>query len=131
MAETTRADVLTYLEKASMLEISELIKEIEDKFDVKAAAPQMAVAAVPGAGPAGDAPAEAAEKDEFSVVLKAIGDNKIQVIKAVREVTSLGLKEAKELVESAPKAVKEGLNKEEAEEAKKKLEESGAEVEIN
>ena len=131
MAETTRADVLTYLEKASMLEISELIKEIEDKFDVKAAAPQMAVAAAPGAGPAGDAPAEAAEKDEFSVVLKAIGDNKIQVIKAVREVTSLGLKEAKELVESAPKAVKEGLNKEEAEEAKKKLEESGAEVEVN
>lgn len=128
MPETTREDVLTYLEKASMLEISDLIKDIEEKFDVKAAAPVAAVAAAP-AGDAGAAPA--AEKDDFNVVLKAIGDNKIQVIKAVREVTSLGLKEAKELVESAPKAVKEGVDKEEAESVKKKLEESGAEVEVS
>jgi len=129
MPETTREDVLSYLEKASMLEISDLIKDIEEKFDVKAAAP-VAVAAA-GAVPAADGGAPAAEKDDFNVVLKAIGDNKIQVIKAVREVTSLGLKEAKELVESAPKAVKEGVDKEEAETIKKKLEESGAEVEIN
>ncbi len=129
MPEITREDVLTYLEKASMLEISDLIKDIEEKFDVKAAAP-VAVAAAPGAAPAADG-APAAEKDEFSVVLKGIGDNKIQVIKAVREVTSLGLKEAKELVESAPKAVKEGVDKEEAESIKKKLEESGAEVEVS
>jgi len=129
MPETTREDVLSYLEKASMLEISDLIKDIEEKFDVKAAAP-VAVAAA-GAAPAADGGAPAAEKDDFNVVLKAIGDNKIQVIKAVREVTSLGLKEAKELVESAPKAVKEGVDKEEAETVKKKLEETGAEVEIN
>jgi large subunit ribosomal protein L7/L12 len=129
MPETTREDVLSYLEKASMLEISDLIKDIEEKFDVKAAAP-VAVAAA-GAAPAADGGAPAAEKDEFNVVLKAIGDNKIQVIKAVREVTSLGLKEAKELVESAPKEVKEGIDKEEAETIKKKLEETGAEVEIN
>ncbi len=129
MPEITREDVLTYLEEASMLEISDLIKDIEEKFDVKAAAP-VAVAAAPGAAPAGDG-APAAEKDEFNVVLKGIGDNKIQVIKAVREVTSLGLKEAKELVESAPKAIKEGVDKEEAESIKKKLEESGAEVEVS
>jgi large subunit ribosomal protein L7/L12 len=129
MPETTREDVLSYLEKASMLEISDLIKDIEVKFDVKAAAP-VAVAAA-GAAPSADGAAPEAEKDEFNVVLKAIGENKIQVIKAVREVTSLGLKEAKELVESAPKAVKEGVNKEEAESMKKKLEESGAEIEIN
>lgn len=128
MPETTREDVLSFLEKASMLEISDLIKDIEEKFDVKAAAP-VAVAAA-GAAPAGDA-APAAEKDDFNVVLKAFGDNKIQVIKAVREVTSLGLKEAKELVESAPKAIKEGVDKEEAESIKKKLEESGAEIEIS
>ena len=130
MPEVTREDVLSYLEKASMLEISDLIKDIEEKFDVKAAAP-VAVAAAPGAAPAGDGAEAAAEKTDFNVVLKAIGDNKIQVIKAVREVTSLGLKEAKELVESAPKAVKEGVEKEEAEEVKKKLEETGAEIEIS
>lgn len=129
MAEINRADVLTYLEKASMLEISELIKEIENKFDVTAAAPQVAVAAG-GVAAGGDA-APAAEKDEFDVVLKDVGAQKIQVIKAVREVTALGLKEAKELVESAPKAVKEGVNKEEAEDIKKKLEEAGASVEIS
>lgn len=131
MAEINKADVIGYLEKASMLEISELIKEIEEKFDIKAAAPQVAVAAaVPGAGAqAGEAGGDA-EKSEFNIVLKEIGANKIQVIKAVREVTSLGLKEAKELVESAPKNVKEAVGKEEADEVKKKLEEAGAVVEI-
>jgi len=129
MPETTREDVLTYLETASMLEISDLIKDIEEKFDVKAAAP-VAVAAA-GAAPAGDAGGGAAEKDDFDVILKSFGDNKIQVIKAVREVTSLGLKEAKELVESAPKAIKEGVEKDEAESIKKALEETGAEVEIS
>ena len=130
MPEVTRADVLTYLEKASMLEISELIKEIEDKFDVKAAAPQAAVAAAPGAAAGGEAAADGGDSSEMSVVLKAFGSNKIQVIKAVREVTSLGLKEAKELVEGAPKPVKEGVDKEEAESIKAKLEEAGAEVEV-
>lgn len=128
MPETTREDVLTFLEKASMLEISDLIKDIEEKFDVKAAAP-VAVAAA-GAAPAAGGGDAAAEKTDFEVVLKSFGDNKIQVIKAVREVTSLGLKEAKELVESAPKAIKEGVEKEEAESIKKTLEETGAEVEI-
>lgn len=128
MPETTREDVLTYLEKASMLEVSDLIKDIEEKFDVKAAAP-VAVAAA-GAAPAGDG-AAAAEKTDFDVILKSFGDNKIQVIKAVREVTSLGLKEAKELVESAPKAIKEGVEKEEAESIKKALEATGAEVEVS
>ncbi|MEK6224335.1 MAG: 50S ribosomal protein L7/L12 [Thermodesulfobacteriales bacterium] len=126
MPETTREDVLTYLEKASMLEISDLIKDIEVKFDVKAAAP----VAVAGA-PAGDVAAAQEEKTEFDVILKSFGENKIQVIKAVREVTSLGLKEAKELVESAPKAIKEGVEKEEAENIKKVIEASGAEVEIS
>ena len=102
MADITKADVVNYLEKASMIEISELIKEIEEKFDIQAAPAQVAVAAAPGAAGGADAPA-AAEKTDFSVVLKEVGENKIQVIKAVREVTSLGLKEAKELVESAPK----------------------------
>jgi large subunit ribosomal protein L7/L12 len=131
MADITRTDVITYLEKASMLEISDLIKEIEVKFDVKAAAPQIAVAAMPGAGAGGEAQAEQAEKTEFNVILKAAGANKIQVIKAVREVTSLGLKEAKDLVEGAPKPVKEGVDKQESENIKKKLEEAGAEVEVN
>lgn len=129
MPDVTRSDVLTYLEKASMLEISELIKEIEDKFDVKAAAPQVAVAAAPGAAAGGEAAADAGSS-EVSVILKAFGSNKIQVIKAVREVTSLGLKEAKELVEGAPKAIKEGIEKEEADGIKAKLEEAGAEVEV-
>jgi len=131
MSDITRADVITYLEKASMLEISELIKEIEVKFDVKAAAPQLAVAAMPGAGAGGEAQAEQVEQTEFNVILKAAGGNKIQVIKAVREVTSLGLKEAKDLVEGAPKPVKEGVDKQEAENIKKKLEKAGAQVEIN
>ncbi len=130
MPEVTRTDVLTYLEQASMIEISELIKEIEDKFDVKAVAPQAVMAAAPGAAAGGDAAADAGEKTDFSVVLKDFGSNKIQVIKAVREVTSLGLKEAKELVEAAPKAVKEGVDKEEADNIKTKLEGAGAAVEV-
>jgi large subunit ribosomal protein L7/L12 len=128
MAEITRADVLSYLEKATMLEISQLIKEIEEKFEVKAAAPQVAMVAQVAAPAEAAAPVE--EKEEFDVVLKDVGPNKIQVIKVVREVTSLGLKEAKELVESAPKPVKEGVKKPEAEEIKKKLEEAGATAEI-
>jgi len=132
MADISRTDVISYLESASMLEISELIKEIEDRFDVKAAAPQVAVAA---AGVAGDAvdggDGGDAEKTEFSVILKGFGENKIQVIKAVREITSLGLREAKELVESAPKNIKDDVKKEEAEEIKKTLEGAGAEVEIS
>ena len=131
MADITKADVITYLEKASMLEISDLIKEIEEKFDIQAAPAQVAVAAAPGAAAGGEEAAAAAEKTELSVVLKEIGENKIQVIKAVREVTSLGLKEAKELVESAPKNIKDDINKEEAEEIKKKLEEAGATVELS
>lgn len=131
MPEVTRADVISYLENASMLEISELVKEIEEKFDIKAAAPQVAVAGA-GAAAGGQEGAEAqAEKTEFNVVLKEVGGNKIQVIKAVREITALGLKEAKELVENAPKAVKEEVKKEEADDIKNKLEEAGATVEIN
>lgn len=130
MAEVTRADVISYIERASMLEISELIKEIEEKFGVKAAAPQVAMVSAAGAG-AAEAKAAEAEKTEFSVVLKAAGDNKIQVIKVVRELTALGLKEAKEFVEGAPKTIKEDVKKEEAEAMKKKLEEAGATVEIS
>lgn len=126
MAEITRADVLKYLENATMLEISELIKEIEEKFDVKAAAPVAMPVAAAGAAPA----AEAEEKTEFDVVLKSAGDKKINVIKVVRAITGLGLKEAKELVDSAPKPVKEGVSKDEAEDIKKQLEEAGAEVEL-
>jgi len=110
-----------------MLEISELVKEIEEKFDVTAAAPVAMPMA--GAAPAG-AEAAAEEKTEFDVVLKDIGSQKIQVIKVVRAITNLGLKEAKDLVESAPKAIKEGVSKAEAEELKKQLEEVGAGVEI-
>ncbi len=130
MANITRADVLEYLEKANMLEISELIKEIEQKFDVKAAAPMAvaAVAAAPNAGAAEAAPVE--EKTEFNVVLKEVGANKINVIKVVRAVTNLGLKEAKDLVDGAPSTVKEGISKEEAESIKKQLEEAGAKVEL-
>ena len=117
--------VITYLEKASLLEISELVKDIEEKFGVEAAAPvAVAAAAAPAAG--GDAPA--AEKTEFNITLAEAGSEKIKVIKIVREITALGLKEAKELVESAPKPLKEGVKKDEAEEMKKRLEEVGAKV---
>jgi large subunit ribosomal protein L7/L12 len=122
-----KEDVVKYLEGVSVLELSELVKELEEKFGVSAAAPVAVAAAGPGAG---GGEAAAAEQTEFSVVLTAVGDKKIQVIKAVREVTGLGLKEAKELVDSAPKPVKEGVSKEEAEELKSKLEEQGATAEL-
>jgi large subunit ribosomal protein L7/L12 len=128
MAEVSREDVLNYLEKATMLEISELIKEIEDKFGVTAAAP-VAVAAGPAA--AGAASAEAVEeKSEFDVILQAAGEKKIQVIKVVRAITNLGLKEAKDLVDNAPNAIKEGISKADAEDIKKQIEEAGGTVEV-
>ena len=126
MADTTRVQVLTYLENANMMEISDLISDIEEKFGVTAAAPVAAVAAAPAGG--GEAAAE--EKDEYDVVITSAGSSKISVIKAVRTMTALGLKEAKELVDSAPKAVKEGVSKAEAEEVKAQLEEAGASVEL-
>ena len=126
MADTKRAEVLTYLENANMMEISELISDIEEKFGVTAAAPVAAVAAVS----AGSGEAATEEKDEFDVVLTSSGSSKINVIKVVRTLTSLGLKEAKELVDSAPKAIKEGVSKSEAEEVKTQLEEAGASVEL-
>ena len=126
MAETKRADVLKYLENANMMEISELIGEIEEKFGVTAAAPVAAVAAAPS----GDGGGAADEKDEFDVMLTSAGSSKINVIKVVRTITGLGLKEAKELVEAAPTNVREGITKEEAETTKSKLEEAGATVEI-
>ena len=126
MAETKRADVLKYLENANMMEISDLIGEIEEKFGVSAAAPVAAVATAPVA----DGGAAAEEKDEFDIMLTSAGSSKINVIKVVRTITGLGLKEAKELVDSAPKAVKEGANKSEAEEIKGQLEEAGASVEL-
>jgi large subunit ribosomal protein L7/L12 len=120
------ASIIEEIKGLSLLEASELVKGIEEAFGVSAAAASVAVAGAPaaGAGPAEE------EKTEFDVVLTAIGSNKIAVIKAVREVTSLGLKEAKDLVEAAPKAVKEAVNKDEAEEVKKKFEEAGATVEV-
>lgn len=126
MADIKKADVMKYLENATMLEISELIKEIEEKFDVKAAAPMAMPVAAAGAAPAD----EAEEQTEFDVVLKAVGDKKINVIKVVRAITGLGLKEAKGLVDEAPKAVKEGINRGEADEILKQLEEAGAEAEV-
>ena len=126
MAETKRADVLSYLESANMVEISELITEIEEKFGVTAAAP-VAVAAT---GSADSSAGAEVEKTEFDVILESAGQAKINVIKAVRAITSLGLKEAKELVDSAPKAIKEGVAKTEAEEIKTQLEEAGATVEL-
>ena len=126
---TTKNDVMAWIDQATMLEISDLVKSLEEKYGITAAAAMpMAMAGGPAAG--GDAKAAAEEKTEFSVVLAAIGDKKINVIKAVREVTNLGLKEAKDLVEGAPKPVKEGVSKEEAETIKKKFEEAGATVEI-
>ena len=126
MAKTKRADVLSYLESANMVEISELVVEIEEKFGVTAAAP----VAVAAAGPADSAAGADEEKTEFDVVLKSAGQAKIKVIKAVRAITSLGLKEAKELVDSIPKPVKEGVAIAEAEEIKTQLEEAGATVEL-
>ena len=121
-----REDVLKYLEEANMIEISELVKDIEDKFGVTAAVPVAAEAA----GGAAEGAAEGGEKSSFDVVLAAAGQSKISVIKVVRELSGLGLKEAKELVDSAPKAVKEGVAKDEAETIKSQLEEAGATVEL-
>ena len=121
-----REDVLKYLEEANMIEISELVKDIEDKFGVTAAVPVAAAAA----GGAAEGAAEGGEKSSFDVVLAAAGQSKISVIKVVRELSGLGLKEAKELVDSAPKAVKEGVAKDESETIKSQLEEAGATVEL-
>jgi large subunit ribosomal protein L7/L12 len=124
----TKNEVLEWIDQATMLDISDLVKSLEDKYGISAAA-AMPVAVV-GAPAAGGAAAPAEEKTEYTVVLSAVGDKKINVIKAVREVTSLGLKEAKDLVEGAPKPIKEGVSKEEADSIKKKFEEAGASVEI-
>ena len=120
-----KEDVIAYLEKANMMEVSELISDIEEKFGVSASAP-VAVAVAPGTGDGGEAEA----KSEFDVILTAAGQQKINVIKAVRAITDLGLKEAKELVDSAPKAIKEGVPESEANEIKAQLEEAGADVEL-
>jgi len=124
MAEITKADVISFIENMSVLDLSELVKELEDKFGVSAAAP---VAVAAAAAPAAEA---AEEQTEFDVILKACGANKIAVIKVVRSLTGLGLKEAKDLVDGAPQPVKTAVAKEEAEDTKKQLVEAGAEVEV-
>jgi len=124
MSSVSKEQVVSFIENMSVLEMSQLVKELEEKFGVSAAAPAAAAAAVGG----GAAPA--AEKTEFNVILTSGGENKINVIKEVRTITGLGLKEAKDLVEGAPKSVKEGVNKKDAEEMKKKLEAAGAKVEL-
>ena len=126
MAKATREDVLAYLEEANMVEVSELIKEIENKFDVSAAAPVAMAAPVGGGAAEGGEAAET--KDDFDIELTTVGDKKINVIKVVRTVTGLGLKEAKELVDGAPSKIKEAAPKAEAEEIKKQLEEAGATI---
>ena len=126
MANITKDQVIEFISNMSVLEMSDLVKEMEEKFGVSAAA---AAVAAPAAA-SGDAAAPVEEKTEFDVILTSIGEKKINVIKEVRAITGLGLKEAKEAVESAPKAIKEGVSKEESEEIKKKLEEAGASVEI-
>jgi large subunit ribosomal protein L7/L12 len=127
----TKEEIIEAIKKMSVLELNELVKALQEEFGVSAIP---AVTAAPAAAPAAtavvEAPPEEEEKTTFDVILKEIGEKKIQVIKVVRELTSLGLKEAKDLVESAPQKVKEGVSKQEAEEAKKKLEEQGAVVEI-
>ena len=123
----TKEEIIQAIETMSVLELSELVKALEEKFGVSASVAPVMMAAMPGAGAAA-APAE--EKTEFDVVYKGPGANKIAVIKAVREITSLGLKEAKELVDNPPKNVKEGVSKDEAEEIRKKLAEAGADVEV-
>jgi large subunit ribosomal protein L7/L12 len=127
MADIKKEDVIDFIANMSVLELSELVKELEDKFGVSAAAP---VAMMP-AGPVGDGgAAQAEEQSEFDVILVTAGDKKIQVIKEVRAITGLGLKDAKALVDEAPKAVKEGVPKEEAEKIKNQLEEAGAQVDL-
>lgn len=128
MAEVTKEHVFDFIDGMTIIQMSEFIKEFEDRYGVTAAAP-VAIAAAPGAAAGGEA-AAAEEKTSFDVVLNAAGDKKIQVIKVVRELTSLGLKEAKELVDSAPKPVKTDVSKEDADAMKAKLEEQGATVEI-
>ncbi len=125
----SREDVLEYLANANMIEVGELVKEIKSRFGVEMAAP-VAVAAVAGAGPAGGGAAAAEEQTEFTVKLTGAGDKKIQVIKVLREITSLGLKEAKDAVDATPSIVKEGVTKDEAEKIKAKFAEVGATVEI-
>ena len=125
----TREDVIEFLKNMTLLEASQLVKELEETFGVSAAAAAVAAAPAAGGG-SGEAAAAAEEKTEFDVILQAVGGNKINVIKVVREVTALGLKEAKDLVEAAPKAVKEGVSKEEAETIKQKLSDAGATVEV-
>lgn len=127
MADVSKQDVIDFIANMSVLDLSEMVKELEDKFGVSAAAPVAMMTAGSG-GDAGDA--AAAEQTEFDVMLLAPGDKKIAVIKEVRAITGLGLKEAKALVDSAPKAVKEGIAKEEAEQIKTQLEEAGAQVEL-
>ncbi len=123
----TKEDVVKYIESMTVLELSELVKELEEKFGVSAAAP-VAVAAVAAGGPAQAAPAE--EKTEFDAILTGFGEQKIQVIKEVRAITGLGLKEAKDLVEGVPKPIKEGVSKDEAADIKAKIEKAGGTVEI-
>jgi len=129
MADITREQVVDYLSNMPVIQIAELIKTLEEKWGVKAAPAVVAGVAGPAAG--GAAPAAAEEKTEFNVELKESGANKINVIKVVREITGLGLKEAKDLVEGAPKMLKEGVGKADAEEMKKKLEEAGAKVALS
>lgn len=125
-ANVSKEDVIEYISSMTVLELSEFVKELEEKFGVSAAAP----VAVAAAAPAGQAQEEAAEQTEFDVILSAVGDKKIQVIKVVRSITSLGLKEAKALVDGVPGPVKERVSKEEAESIKSQLEEAGATAEI-
>ena len=127
-AKISKEDVIAFIESMTVLELSELVKELEEKFGVSASAPMVMAGVAAGGG--GPEAAAVEEKTEFDVVLTEAGAEKIKVIKVVREFTTLGLKEAKDLVESAPKPVKEGVSKETAEEIKKKLEEVGAKVEI-
>ena len=127
-ADITKEDVIEFIANMSVLDLSEMVKEMEEKFGVSAAAPVAMMAAGPGAGAGAGEAVE--EKTEFDVILAAHGDKKIQVIKEVRAITGLGLKDAKELVDGAPKPVKEGVAKEEAEKIKAQLEEAGAQVEI-
>ena len=127
MADVTKEQVIDFISNMTVLDLAEFIKELEDKFGVSAAAPVAAVAAAPGAADAG---AAAEEKTEFDVVLTGVGGNKIAVIKAVRAITGLGLKEAKAKVDEVPQTLKEAVSKDEAEEAQKQLEEAGASVEV-
>ena len=130
MPDVTKEDVMQFIENMTVLELSELISDLEEKFGVTAAAPVAAVGALPAGAGADAAEAQEEEKTDFDVILTSFGSQKIQVIKVVRAVTGLGLKEAKDLVEGVPKPVKEGIPKEEAEDVKSKLEEVGAEVEL-